>query len=163
MIKPLSKSDLPACLDIFHLGYETVAAEFGLTEQNCPDRGRASLPMEKLVSEFESGTAMFGYFIGDEMVGVLGMRMLRPGVCGLEDIIVLPGYRRNGYGKALLDFCKQRARELGAGKIRLGMIDDNKRLRKWYEDNGFVNAGYKKYDGAPFTVGKMECELEELT
>jgi len=161
MIKPISKSDLPDCLNVFHRGYETVAVEFGLTEENCPDRGRASLPMEKLASEFESGTAMFGCYVGDEMVGYLGMKMMGAGVCGLDDIIVLPEYRHNGYGKELLDFCKRRAKEFGAGKIRLGMIDDNKRLRKWYEDNGFVNVGYKKYEGAPFTVGKMECTLTE--
>ena len=158
MINPISKSDLPACLNIFHRGYETVAIEFGLTEDNCPDRGRASLPLEKLLSEFESGTAMFGCYAGDALVGYLGMKMMG-GVCGLEDIIVLPEYRRSGYGKELLDFCKRRAKALGAVKIRLGMIDDNKRLRKWYEDNGFVNVGYKKYPGAPFTVGKMECTL----
>ena len=35
------------------------------------------------------------------------------------------------------------------------MIDDNKRLRKRYENNGFINIGYKNYDGAPFTVGKV--------
>jgi ribosomal protein S18 acetylase RimI-like enzyme len=158
-IKPISKPELPDCLNIFHRGYETVAAEFGLTEENCPDRGRASLPMEKLLSAFESGTAMFGYYVGDTLVGYLGMKMLGAGVCGLEDIIVLPEYRGNGYGEELLDFCKRKAKEFGACKIRLGMIDDNKRLRKWYEDNGFVNVGYKKYEGAPFTVGKMECVL----
>jgi len=61
MIKTISKSELPACLKIFHRGYETVAVEFGLTEENSPDRGRASLPIEKLISEFENGVAMFGY------------------------------------------------------------------------------------------------------
>ena len=49
MIKELNRNDLPACLEIFHQGYETVAIEFGLTEQNCPDRGRASLSMDKLI------------------------------------------------------------------------------------------------------------------
>jgi len=159
MIKPITKSELPACLGVFHRGYESVAVAFGLTEANCPDRGGASMPMEKLIAEFEGGTAMFGYYAGDELVGYLGMKMMGPGVCGLEDIIVLPEYRHNGYGQELLDFCKRKAKALGVRKIRLGMIDDNKQLRKWYEDNGFVNVGYKKYEGAPFTVGKMECVL----
>jgi len=159
MIKPITESDLPDCLSIFHRGYETVAVEFGLTEGNCPDRGRASLPMEKLASEFEGGTAMFGYYVGEKMVGYLGMKMMGTEICGLDDIVVLPEHRQNGYGNKLLDFCKQKAREFGAGKIRLGMIDDDRRLRKWYEDNGFVNVGYKKYEGAPFTVGKMECTV----
>jgi hypothetical protein len=46
MIKPIGKDDLFNCLKIFHQGYETVAIEFGLTEENCPDRWRASLSYE---------------------------------------------------------------------------------------------------------------------
>ncbi len=159
MIRDISKSELPACLNIFHRGYETVAVEFGLTEENCPDRGRASLPMEKLIASFETGTSMFGYFIDETIVGYLGIKMIDAETCGLDDIIILPEYRQNGYGKELLVYCKQKAKEWGASKIRLGMIDDNKRLRKWYEDNGFVNVGYKNYEGAPFTVGRMEYML----
>lgn len=102
---------------------------------------------------------MFGYYCKDKLVGFLNMRMRADGVCKLDDIIVLPEYRQSGYGKELLDFCKQTAKELGATKVALGMIDENKRLRKWYEDNGFINIGYTKYEGAPFTVGNMEWEL----
>ena len=159
MIKAISKDELYNCLNIFHKGYETVANEFGLTNENCPDRGRASLPYEKLLQSFECGTLMFVYYCDDVPVGFLGMNIIENGDCGLDDIIVLPEYRHKGYGLELLNFCKRKAKELGAHKIKLGMIDDNKRLRKWYEDNGFVNIGYKNYDGAPFTVGKMECIL----
>ena len=159
MIRVIVKEDLPSCLEIFHLGYETVAIEFGLTEENCPDIGRASLPFHKLISEYENGTMMFAYLANGGMVGFLGMKMLDSETCGLDDIIVLPAYRRKGYGTELLAFCIQKAREIGAKKIRLGMIDNNKKLRKWYEDHGFVNVGYKQYNGTPFTVGKMECIL----
>lgn len=159
MIKEIRKSDLSACLEIFHQGYETVAIEFGLTEQNCPDRGRASLPLDKLIVDFENGALMFGYFSDNKIVGFLGMKMHDGAICKLNDIIILPEHRQHGYGKKLLDFCKKKAKELGASKVLLGMIDDNKRLRKWYEDNGFLNIGYKKYEGAPFTIGRMECIL----
>ena len=156
---PISKAELPNCLNIFRQGYETVAVEFGLTEENCPDRGRASLPYHKLLTEFENGTLMFGYFRNNMLIGFLGMKLNEDGICKLSDIIVLPEYRQNGYGKKLLAFCKQKAKELGANKIELGMIDDNKRLRKWYEDNGFINIDYKNYKGAPVTIGKMGCSL----
>ena len=130
MIKAVTKSDLPACLDIFHRGYETVAVEFGLTGENCPDRGRANLPMEKLASEFENGTIMFGCFCGEKMVGFLGIKLLEDSVCKLDDIIILPEHREKGYGTKLLEFCKTKAVEMGASKIRLGMIHENTVLRK---------------------------------
>lgn len=159
MIKAVAKSDLPDCLEVFHRGYETVATEFGLTEENCPDRGRANLPMEKLIAEFENGVMMYGYFHKGKMVGFLGMKMPDCGVCKLNDVIILPEYRQKGYGTELLNFCKSTAAGLGALKIRLGMIDDNERLKKWYEAHGFVNTGTKRYPGASFTVGYMECAL----
>lgn len=159
MIKSISRSDLLTCLEVFHQGYETVAMEFNLTEDNCPNRGRASLPLEKLVTEFENGTMMFGYFLNNKIVGFLGIKMQDNGVCKLDDIIILPEHRQHGYGKKFLEFCKEKAKELGAVKIQLGMIDDNKRLKKWYEENGFTNIGYKRFVGAPFTAGFMECTI----
>jgi RimJ/RimL family protein N-acetyltransferase len=156
VIKQIIKSDLLSCLEVFHCGYETVAIEFGLTEENCPDRGRASLPFNKLVSEFEKGTLMFGYFLENKIVGFLGLKIDDNGVCKLNDIIILLEYRQKGYGKELLEFCKIKAFELGANKISLGMIDDNQKLKNWYIKNGFINVGFKKYDKAPFTVGFME-------
>jgi GNAT superfamily N-acetyltransferase len=155
MIKQIIKSDLPSCLEVFHRGYETAAIEFGLTEDNCPYRGRASLPLDSLISEFRNGTLMYGYFLEDKMVGFLGLK-IDDGTCKLNDIIILPEYRQKGYGKELLDFCKIKALELGAGKIILGMIDDNRKLKSWYIKNGFINVGSKRYEKAPFTVGLME-------
>ena len=155
MIRPIEWNDLPVCLEVIQKGFETVELEFGITVE----RGWASLPYEKLTAKFESGILMFGYFANNKMVGYLSMEMFENDVCRLDGIVVLPEYRKKGYGKKLLDFCKLKAKELGANKIRLGMIDDNKRLRKWYEENGFTNVGCKKYDNAPYTVGKMECVL----
>ena len=158
MIREVVKDDLKDCLAVFHRGYETVAVEFGLTEDNCPDRGRASLPFVKLVNEYEQGTMMFCYVLQNEIVGFLGIAH-NGEVCNLNDIIVLPEYRGRGIGEELLVFCKKKAAELGAVEICLGMIDDNVRLRKWYEAHGFVTTGYKQYEKAPFLVGRRRCVL----
>lgn len=159
MIKQIVRSDILSCLNVFHCGYETIAIQFGLTEENCPDRGRANLPLSKLVSEFENGTLMYAYFLCDKIVGYLGFIVNDTGICKLNDIIVLPEYRHKGYGKELLDFCKMKAHELGASKITLGMIDDNQKLKDWYIKNSFNGVGFKKYENAPFTVGYMECSV----
>lgn len=68
-----------------------------------------------------------------------------------------------GYGTELLFFCRKKAEESGKKKIVLGMIDDNIRLKNCYINNGFVNIGYRKYEGAPYTVGDMECLLKQDT
>ena len=75
MIKPIMRSELTTCLEIFRCGYETVAIEFGLTDENCLDRGRANLPFEKLVAEFENETLMFGYYVESRIAGYLGIKM----------------------------------------------------------------------------------------
>ena len=159
MIKPIVKSDLLSCLEVFHRGYETVAIEFGLTEENCPDRGRASIQFDKLAYEFENGALMFGYFLENKTIGFLSLKFDENAICKLNDIIILPEHRHKGYGKELLEFCKNKALERGANKIIIGMIDENNKLKNWYIMNGFINVGYKKYDKAPFTVGFMECAL----
>ena len=107
MIKPIKEEELFESLEIFHRGYETVAAEFGLTEENCPDRGRASLPYHKLLSEFESGTLMYGYIDGDKLTGFLGKKILEDS-CKLEDIIILPEYRKLGYGPVCWTIARKR-------------------------------------------------------
>ena len=162
MIRAVEKEELEQCIQIFHRGYGTVADEFGLTEENSPDRGRAALPCSRLQEEFDEGVLMYGYFLESRLVGFLGIKMAG-NVCKLNDIIILPEYRNNGYGTELLDFCRKKAVQSGKKKIILGMIDDNIRLRNWYISNGFVNTGYRKYEGAPYTVGDMECLLQQVT
>ena len=159
MIKAITKADLPSCIEIFHNGYESVAIEFGLTLDNCPDRGRSRLPLSKLISEFENGVMMFGYYYKNELIGYLGLKIKEKTICKINDIIILSEHRNKGYGKELLDFAKSKAKEFGATKISLGMIDDNKTLKNWYIANGFMNVGYKKFDKAPYIVGYMECVL----
>lgn len=98
---------------------------------------------------------MFAYIKDEIIVGFLGIK-IENDICKLNDIIVLPEYRGVGIGEELLKFCKNKAKDLKATKITLGMIDDNSRLKKWYEERGFTNIGYRQFDGTPFLVGYME-------
>ena len=51
------------------------------------------------------------------------------------------------------------AKALGAKKLKIGIVEENQVLRKWYESNGFIHLGTKKFDFFPFTCGYMEQEL----
>ena len=47
--------------------------------------------------------------------------------------MILPEYRNNKIGTKLLQDCFERARKLGAEKIKIGIVEENTVLRAWYE------------------------------
>ena len=51
------------------------------------------------------------------------------------------------------------AQELNCNKINIGIVEENKVLRDWYESFGFVHIGTQKFDFFPFTCGYMEKNL----
>lgn len=154
-IGEVKEAELPECLHVIHAGYEPVAVRFGLTNDNCPYRGRASLPLEVLEEEFTSGIKMYGYRKENTVVGFLSLNIEKTEL-RINDVVVLPEFWNQGVGTALLEYAKAKAAEQNISKVSLGMIDDNQKLKKWYEKNGFVTVGYKQYPGAPFLAGYME-------
>ena len=46
-----------------------------------------------------------------------------------------------------------------AHKMKIGIVEENKKLRKWYEAHGFIHTHAEKFDFFPFTCGYMEREL----
>ena len=69
--------------------------------------------------------------------------------------------RKQGYGKQLLDFAKEKVRDLGGKILFLDFINDYTELKEWYFKNGFEFKGTVKYEHLPFTVGFAECYVGE--
>ena len=159
MIKPITKSDLSNCLDILKTGYEDGAIRFGQTEENCPYRGRTRLPLSELEKQFLEGCQMYGYYYDDKLVGFLSLEFFHDDSMGINDLAILPEYQNNGFGSELIQFSKETAYQHKCVKIRLGMIDDNAKLKKWYEKHGFSTVRLVKYDMVTYMVGKMEFIL----
>lgn len=158
MIRPVTGNELPDCLEVICKSFATVAEEFGLTRENCP--GHTSfMKIEKLQSQYDSGCKMFGYYHNDLMVGFFGLSKSSDYDYELQHLAVLPEYRHNGYGKAMLDYAKMKVIDMGGRKIKIGIIDESARLKNWYMANGFKHTGVHKFNHLPFTVGFMECEL----
>ena len=75
---------------------------------------------------------------------------------------VLPGEHAimdSGFGKRLLEHAYETAGNQGCKLINIGIVEENIWLRKWYEQNGAVHTGTKKFDFFPFTCGYMVKEL----
>ena len=70
-----------------------------------------------------------------------------------------PEYSFFASGEELLKDAFKVAKELGCVKINIGIVEENKVLKKWYESFGFVHTGTQKFDFFPFTCGYMEKNL----
>ena len=158
MIKQIEITDLNRCAEVIRESFATVAAEFGLTEQNCP-KHTSFVKTEALRKQFDSGTLMLGYFENCEMVGYVSIHKADDNSYELNNLAVLPCCRHKGYGKELMDYCVIKVRELGGHKITIGIIEENTQLKDWYAAYGFIHTGTRKFDHLPFTVGFMEFEL----
>lgn len=53
--------------------------------------------------------------------------------------------------------------ELGCDKMNIGIVEENKVLRKWYEAFDCMHTGTQKFDFFPFTCGYMEKKLQKIS
>ncbi|MCL1858754.1 MAG: GNAT family N-acetyltransferase [Oscillospiraceae bacterium] len=163
-IREVCESELEKCAEVIRQSFLTVAKQFGLTEQNCP-KHRAFIKTERLVSEKNFGIMQFGLFItnktknGDVIIGFAALQKLEENIYELKMLSVLPEFRHNGYGHALVDFAKCKVKELYGQKITIGIVEENEILKNWYISNGFTQTGTKFFpdNPKPFTVGFMEA------
>ncbi len=154
-IRTIEKTDLPACLGVIRRSFATVAEEFGLTRENCP-KHTSFLPPEYLETQFGWGWNMFGLYDDGSLIGYVSLSDEGGGTFELHHLAVLPEYRHRGGGKLLLDHAKETVVQNGGTRITIGIIEESTVLRGWYEANGFVRTGTKKFPHLPFTTGFME-------
>ncbi len=158
MIEPIKKEHLHKCLEIMKAGYENTAIQFGMTEENCPYRGRTRLPFRVFEDEYNSGYLMYAYVCGSELAGFLSMHV-KGHKMYINDIVVLPVYQNNGFGSMLMRFAREQAKQRNCDAIILGMVYENIPLRNWYKKQGFKTVGLKKYEKVKYTVATMELLL----
>jgi len=63
----------------------------------------------------------------------------------LEDIFVLEAHRRKGIGQAMFDFCVERAKGKGCGRIEFTVLDWNKNAQRFYEKNRAERTNWQFY------------------
>lgn len=160
MIKAVEEKDLEECVELIRSSFGTVAKQFGFTEENAPrftafatDRGRLAWHM------LGEKRPMYAYFEGEKIVGYYSLFLQGNQECELSNLCVSPDCRHRGIGEALLNHAFEKARELGCKKVNVGIVEENVVLRKWYEAQGCVHLGTKKFEHFPFTCGFMTKEL----
>lgn len=160
MIRPVKEAELAECVRVIRKSFSTVAEEFGLSPKNASRFTAFATTLERLAKQYEEGWSMFVHVENGEITGYYSFRIQADGACELSNLCVLPERRHAGIGERLLKHGLLCASAFGCGKMRLGMIEENVRLRVWYERFGFEHTHTEKYDFFPFACGYMERALE---
>ena len=160
IVEILEEGLLAACVPVIRAAFQTVADDFGLTEQNAPTNPAFMTP-ERLRKERGRGVRMFALLEGEGdgavPVGFVALeRSRRERELYLERLAVLPALRHRGYGRALMDHAFAEARAAGAERISIGVVDEHGVLKRWYLDYGFAETGSKRFEHLPFTFCFME-------
>ena len=159
-IREMRIEEIPECVCVIRSAFRTVADEFGFTEENAPRFTAFALDEGRLRYQFtEEKRPMFVYEDKGKIIGYYSLAVLSDDEVELNNLAVLPDQRHKGIGQRLLEDCFSRARNDGFKKIKIGIVEENKILRKWYESFGFVHKDSVKYDFFPFTCGYLEKEV----
>ncbi|MDE5858956.1 MAG: GNAT family N-acetyltransferase [Oscillospiraceae bacterium] len=161
MIKQITKENIPECVKVIRESFLTVAEEFSITPENAPRFTAFAVTDDRLYWHFDSEhRPMSAYFEDGKIVGYYSLFIVGDSVCELNNLCTLPAYRHNNIGEKLLEDAFEQSKKLGCTKMQLSFVEENKRLRKWYENHGFIHTGTEKLDFFPFTCGYMEIDLQ---
>lgn len=162
MIRKAEQADLPECVKVIRNSFQTVADEFGFTEENAPRFTAFATTEDRLMWQmYVEHRLMYVDEEDGRICGYYSLRLNGDGTCELGSLSVLPEYRHRGIGGALLRHSMETAGAQNCSEMKLGIVEENTVLRKWYERNGAVHTGTEKFDFFPFTCGYMTIGLEK--
>jgi len=141
--------------------FKTVAAEFGLTKENCPTHP-SFMNVRRLCELRDRGIKLFGCFLGKRQVGFVAIERADDDLYYMERLAVLPEYRHRGCGTELVRFVLDYIREQGGQKLSIGTINEHWILKDWYRRLGFAEIRAEKFPHLPFTVCFMERDTGPL-
>ena len=160
MIKEIKEQDIAACVKAIRDSFITVANDFGFTAENAP-RFTAFATTEDRLKWHLLGEhrPMYAFWDKGTIVGYYSLLLLDNKECELNNLCVIPAYRHKGVGAKLLTNAFDVAKELGCETMKIGIVEENTVLKKWYETFGFIHIGTEKFDFFPFTCGYMKKTL----
>lgn len=160
MIKEIDKNDIAECVKVIRESFSTVANEFGFNVDNAPRFTAFATTEERLEWQLNrEHRHMYAFYNDGNVVGYYSLLLQDNKECELNNLCVISTYRHKGIGEELLKHAFETAQKLDCNKINIGIVEENKVLRKWYESFGFIHINTQKFDFFPFTCGYMEKNL----
>lgn len=157
MIKAIEDNDIEQCVSVIRESFKTVADEFGFTVENAPRFTAFATTSDRLSYQlYCEKRSMYAYYDNEKIIGYYSLLKQDNDECELNNLCVLPAYRHKGIGEKLLKHAFDTVYDSGCKVVNIGIVEENKVLRRWYEVYGFVHTHCEKYDFFPFTCGYMK-------
>ncbi len=148
---------LESSLNVIKAAFGTVAKDLKLTPESAPTHPFFSTG-EQLI-ELHKKAVFWGLYVDGEQAGFVAVEKAGDGAYFLGRLAVIPRLRHQGYGRKLVEFILDYAKQQGGVKVALGTIDEYKILKDWYKTLGFAETGTRKFEHLPFLVCFMEYDL----
>jgi GNAT superfamily N-acetyltransferase len=155
-VRPAQAADVDAVVSVGQLAWP--ATYTPLAGADYVERGLATWwSRDGILRSIEAGNVTVAELDGE----IVGMTGIEPGAEArfLWKLYVRPADQGHGAGTALLNDVLRRARDDGAGTVRLEYLDGNDRAARFYQGKGFVPLGREPDpDGGPDSIW-MEIRL----
>jgi ribosomal protein S18 acetylase RimI-like enzyme len=146
--------DLSLLANLIRDSYRDVAERFGLTSANCP-KHPSNCTEGWIRKDFERGVAYYILERNSTPIGCVAFEKAARDLCYLERLAVSPAYRRNGFGKMLVEHICDQAKTRKISHISIGIIAEQTELKSWYRKMGFIEGETKEFSHLPFIVTFM--------
>lgn len=135
-----------------------VAKLFNLTSKNAPKHPSLYTPAW-VHSDFRRGEQYFLYTEGGVERGCVAFEQPDAETAYLNRLSVLPKFRHNGIGSALVQHILDYARSRNILYVSIGIIAEHEVLKQWYLKLGFSEGDIRTFDHLPFDVQYMRYNL----
>ena len=140
--------------------FMTVADEFGFTAETAPRFTAFDTDITSLQTQYREGHPMFVCEDANGIpIGYYSLSQKDADTVELNLLCVDPIQRHNKLGERLLLHAIREGMVRGYRHMLISIVEEDQRLRKWYEKYGFTHTGIHKFDLLPFTCGYMSKKL----
>jgi GNAT superfamily N-acetyltransferase len=158
VIRSTLNDDITLLTGLIRTAFRDVAERFNLTSENCPTHP-SNCTTGWIESALKKGIKYYILENKNIPAGCVALERAQSGVFYLERLSVLPQFRRNGFGEALVNHAVNDAKKMGARRIEIGIISDHTELCEWYKKIGFSVKNETRFEHLPFKVTFMSKEL----
>ncbi len=154
LVRPWQRSDLP---EIQQVAWDTWEYAYGkfIPEADRREFHTAYYALDKLKRLFDSKLVDGCVAVADDQI--VGYSKTHwngeKGQFFITSLYVLPEFQKLRLGKQMLEFGIDNAKKLGANRVWLGVMIENKLAIQWYIRQGFVFI-----ENRPFTIGKTTID-----